>query len=158
VTGRAPCTRPPPRGRLTRYLGVKHYFGSGYASGTKSGQTLNTRYDPINAPRPPAQCSGCRHRWSDSYPRSRRGLLGSQLILLRSRLVWLRSRQVRLRPMGWYRSKRSWRCERGRSSIREGSDIIGCSMCSNKALLVLGLIHQMLYRRIRIDVEDTSQS
>jgi hypothetical protein len=25
---------------------VKHCFGAGYASGTKSRQTLNTRYDP----------------------------------------------------------------------------------------------------------------
>lgn len=30
----------------TRHLGVKHCFGAGRESGTKSRQTLNTRYDP----------------------------------------------------------------------------------------------------------------
>ena len=29
--------------RLTRHLGVKHYFGASRKSGTKSRQTLNTR-------------------------------------------------------------------------------------------------------------------
>nr|ABR26094.1 retrotransposon protein [Oryza sativa Indica Group] len=32
--------------QLTGHLGVKHCFGAGCASGTKSRQTLNTRYDP----------------------------------------------------------------------------------------------------------------
>ncbi|CAN6445167.1 unnamed protein product [Victoria cruziana] len=32
--------------QLTGHLGVKHCFGAGYESGTKSRQTLNTRYDP----------------------------------------------------------------------------------------------------------------
>jgi len=32
--------------QLTGHPGVKHYFGAGCASGTKSRQTLNTRYDP----------------------------------------------------------------------------------------------------------------
>jgi len=32
--------------QLTRHLGVKHYFGTGRESGTKSRQTMNTRYDP----------------------------------------------------------------------------------------------------------------
>ena len=31
--------------KLTRHLGVKHYFGAGRESGTKSWQTLNIRYD-----------------------------------------------------------------------------------------------------------------
>ncbi|KAG4976594.1 hypothetical protein JHK86_036068 [Glycine max] len=31
--------------QLTRHLGVKHCFGAGRESGTKSRQTLNTRYD-----------------------------------------------------------------------------------------------------------------
>ncbi|KAB2014527.1 hypothetical protein ES319_D09G231500v1, partial [Gossypium barbadense] len=31
--------------QLTRHLGVKHCFGVGCESGTKSRQTLNTRYD-----------------------------------------------------------------------------------------------------------------
>lgn len=31
--------------QLTGHLGVKHCFGAGCASGTKSRQTLNTRYD-----------------------------------------------------------------------------------------------------------------
>ena len=31
--------------QLTGYLGVKHCFGAGRESGTKSRQTLNTRYD-----------------------------------------------------------------------------------------------------------------
>ncbi|MBA0613849.1 hypothetical protein Godav_014207, partial [Gossypium davidsonii] len=31
--------------QLTRHLGVKHYFGAGRESGTKSRQTLNARYD-----------------------------------------------------------------------------------------------------------------
>ncbi|MBA0702574.1 hypothetical protein Goari_020697, partial [Gossypium aridum] len=30
---------------LTGHLGVKHYFGVGRESGTKSRQTLNIRYD-----------------------------------------------------------------------------------------------------------------
>lgn len=30
--------------QLTRHLGVKHCFGAGRESGTKSRQTLNTRY------------------------------------------------------------------------------------------------------------------
>ncbi|KAG9438704.1 hypothetical protein H6P81_021363 [Aristolochia fimbriata] len=32
--------------QLTGHLGVKHCFGAGRESGTKSRQTLNTRYDP----------------------------------------------------------------------------------------------------------------
>jgi hypothetical protein len=32
--------------QLTRHLGVTHYFDADYASGTKSRQTLNTKYDP----------------------------------------------------------------------------------------------------------------
>jgi hypothetical protein len=32
--------------QLTGHLGVKHCFGAGCESGTKSRQTLNTRYDP----------------------------------------------------------------------------------------------------------------
>ncbi|CAN6462615.1 unnamed protein product [Victoria cruziana] len=32
--------------QLTGHLGVKHYFGAGRESGTKSRKTLNTRYDP----------------------------------------------------------------------------------------------------------------
>ncbi|KAB1998325.1 hypothetical protein ES319_D12G081100v1, partial [Gossypium barbadense] len=31
--------------QLTRHLGVKHYFSADRESGTKSRQTLNTRYD-----------------------------------------------------------------------------------------------------------------
>ncbi|TYJ13765.1 hypothetical protein E1A91_A10G072500v1 [Gossypium mustelinum] len=31
--------------QLTGHLGVKHYFSAGCESGTKSRQTLNTRYD-----------------------------------------------------------------------------------------------------------------
>jgi len=31
--------------QLTGHLGVKHGFGAGRESGTKSRQTLNTRYD-----------------------------------------------------------------------------------------------------------------
>ena len=31
--------------QLTGHLGVKHCFGAGRESGTKSRQTLNTRYD-----------------------------------------------------------------------------------------------------------------
>ncbi|TYG99458.1 hypothetical protein ES288_A10G196800v1 [Gossypium darwinii] len=31
--------------QLTRHLGVKYCFGAGHESGTKSRQTLNTRYD-----------------------------------------------------------------------------------------------------------------
>ncbi|TYG97913.1 hypothetical protein ES288_A10G075900v1 [Gossypium darwinii] len=31
--------------QLTGHLGVKHYFSVGRESGTKSMQTLNTRYD-----------------------------------------------------------------------------------------------------------------
>ncbi|TYJ15376.1 hypothetical protein E1A91_A10G180000v1 [Gossypium mustelinum] len=31
--------------QLTRHLGVKYCFGAGHESGTKSKQTLNTRYD-----------------------------------------------------------------------------------------------------------------
>ncbi|KAM3247421.1 hypothetical protein P3L10_009188 [Capsicum annuum] len=31
--------------QLTGHLGVKHCFGAGRKSGTKSRQTLNTRYD-----------------------------------------------------------------------------------------------------------------
>ena len=31
--------------QLTRHLGVKHCFGAGRKSGTKSRQTLNTIYD-----------------------------------------------------------------------------------------------------------------
>jgi len=31
--------------QLTRHLGVKHCFSAGRESGTKSRQTLNTRYD-----------------------------------------------------------------------------------------------------------------
>ena len=31
--------------QLTGHLGVKHSFGAGRESGTKSSQTLNTRYD-----------------------------------------------------------------------------------------------------------------
>ncbi|KAL2330624.1 hypothetical protein Fmac_018205 [Flemingia macrophylla] len=30
--------------QLTRHLGVKHCLGAGHESGTKSRQTLNTRY------------------------------------------------------------------------------------------------------------------
>lgn len=32
--------------QLTGHLGVKRCFGAGRESGTKSRQTLNTRYDP----------------------------------------------------------------------------------------------------------------
>jgi hypothetical protein len=38
-----------------------------------------------------------------------------------------------------------------------GSDIAGRSPRSNKALLVLSLIHQKLHGRTRVNVEDTSQ-
>ncbi|KAG5001483.1 hypothetical protein GLYMA_08G269900v4 [Glycine max] len=31
--------------QLTRHLEVKHYFDASHESGTKSRQTLNTRYD-----------------------------------------------------------------------------------------------------------------
>ncbi|MBA0786653.1 hypothetical protein Gotri_026227, partial [Gossypium trilobum] len=31
--------------QLTGHLGAKHYFGAGHERGTKSRQTLNTRYD-----------------------------------------------------------------------------------------------------------------
>ena len=34
--------------QLTGHLGVKHCFGAGRESGTKSRQTLNTRYDLKN--------------------------------------------------------------------------------------------------------------
>ncbi|KAL4185793.1 hypothetical protein AMTRI_Chr10g7680 [Amborella trichopoda] len=32
--------------QLTRHLGKKHCFGAGHENGTKSRQTLNTRYNP----------------------------------------------------------------------------------------------------------------
>ncbi|TYG80093.1 hypothetical protein ES288_D02G188900v1 [Gossypium darwinii] len=38
-------SNPSSMGHLTGFLGVKYYFGAGYESGTKSRQTLNTRYD-----------------------------------------------------------------------------------------------------------------
>ncbi|KAL5071083.1 hypothetical protein RYX36_021970, partial [Vicia faba] len=50
-------------------IGVKHCFGAGRESGTKSRQTLNTRYDPdgsrksSNDLQQEGTCTGNRHRW-----------------------------------------------------------------------------------------------
>ena len=47
--------------QLTGHLGVKHCFGAGCASGTKSRQTLNTRYDPKRGQGQPVR------RWGISF-------------------------------------------------------------------------------------------
>ncbi|PVH62677.1 hypothetical protein PAHAL_3G365900 [Panicum hallii] len=47
--------------QLTGHLGVNHCFGAGCASGTKSRQTLNTRYDPNRGQGRPVR------RWGISF-------------------------------------------------------------------------------------------